>query len=83
MARVSRSQRQQLDALMGGILIGSAMTFGLMTLGFTVYRDSQGVQNYQQISSVPTRPQDIEGEECDPIYNPCPLEYLEQAPPSA
>ncbi|MFZ9617820.1 MAG: hypothetical protein ACO29Y_05845 [Holophagaceae bacterium] len=72
-------KRQQLDLLMGSIIIGSAMTFGLITLGFTAYRDSQGLKSVE-VSSITTRPQDIEGGECDPIYNPYPLDCLEQTP---
>lgn len=82
MARISYSQRQKLDLLMCGVMLGSAMTFGLILLGYTVYRDTHGVNNYQRISSVPTRPQDIE-EATDDLPNPPYIEYLEQAPPKA
>ena len=82
MARISHSQRQKLDLLMGGIVIGSAMTFGLMLLGYTAYRDSHMRQQTEQVSSVPTRPQDIE-QTSDDLPNPPFVEYLEQAPPKA
>lgn len=82
MMKVSRAQKRNLDLLFGGMLIGSAMTFGLITLGYTAYRDSVGVHKDYQ-SSVPTRPQDIHEDPLDELPNPPYVEYLEIAPPCA
>lgn len=83
MRTISRRQKENLDMIFGGILIGSAMTFGLILLGFTVYRDVQGVNNYevQKVSSFPSRPEEVEP--LDDLPNPPYVHYLDVAPPSA
>lgn len=69
--KLTHSQRKQIDLVMMGVLLGSAMTFGLMTLGFTVYRDTKGVNRYERVSSVPE----------DYLPNPPYVTYIEQVPP--